>query len=243
MRMRRALAVSTVIYLAVFAYLVLRWDSIPDPVPIHIGPGGRVDGWAEKSWATVGGPLWIGIAITAAMALCTPVASLAAARRDVDALDALPYSDSASRRASILLDITDRFMGGLLVGTSIVLAFTGLMLWFPQQVPTSVGVIVLIAYLVLTVAGSILMNRRVKESWDNLAPDANEEIRIQALKRKAALGFFKEPRDPMAVSVMPDQPGKLQINTDHPAGKRQLQRIVWSLVGCVVLMIVLLVLV
>mgnify|MGYP002653453221 CR=1 FL=1 len=38
----RRYAVAVLIYAAGFAYILLRWDAIPDPVPVHIGPTGEV---------------------------------------------------------------------------------------------------------------------------------------------------------------------------------------------------------
>jgi uncharacterized membrane protein len=46
---------------AIFLCLWLRWDSIPARIPIHWGLGGRPDGWAARSPASVFGGAAIGV--------------------------------------------------------------------------------------------------------------------------------------------------------------------------------------
>jgi uncharacterized membrane protein len=50
MTMKRALAVSLVFVGAMWAAAGLLYGRLPDPVPSHWGPGGRVDGWMPKPW-------------------------------------------------------------------------------------------------------------------------------------------------------------------------------------------------
>lgn len=246
--MRRALAISVGIYLAAFAYLWLRWDAIPDPVPIHIGPGGEVDRWVVKSWFSVSATLWIGLVVTAMLALCSLPERLTTARREITgtapgtATEALPYSDTAAQRAAALLDKTNTFLGQFAVATAVLLSLVQLMMCFPHLVPMWLSAAAIAAYCAFAVVEAIRITRRAKTTWEVLPPDAEEQRRIQRLKLKASMGFYNEPLDPMAVAVLPAEPGKVQLNTAHPDGKRQLQRIVWSIVGATFAIIALVVL-
>ncbi|MEH0146349.1 DUF1648 domain-containing protein [Corynebacterium sp. Q4381] len=229
MPLRRALPISGIIYLAVLAFVAARWDAIPDPVPMHIGPGGEVDRWSEKNFLSATAVTWIGVVISAAMALCAPKQSLAAARRepsDEGTLpnDALPYSESASQRAQHLIDTTNTFLGTLLIATSIVLALTQVMMLFPEIVSPTLWWVFFGLYMVGVVVASISLARTSRRNFDDIPADADELQRVDALKRVASMGLYSQPRDPMAVAVLPGEPGKLQINSAHPAGKQQLRR-------------------
>ena len=239
--MRRSLLVSFGIYVATFAYLLLRWDSIPDPVPIHIGPGG-VDAWADKTWLSVGGALWIGLAISAMLAACALPTDIATARREVPEADALAYSETAAQRVAALLNKTNDFLGHMAIGTALVLASAQLMLCFPRLMPTPLWIAGLVAYCVYVIAASVRIMGKSGSSWEQLPPDEQEQMRVERLKLKASMGFYKEPLDPMPVSIMPSEPGKIQINTAHPVGKRYMRRIMWAIVACVVVIVVLAVL-
>lgn len=242
MQMRRAIPVAGAIYLAVLAYIALRWDAIPNPVPMHIGPGGEVDQWSEKTVLSVTAVTWIGVIITAAIALCAPSESLATARREPNLQnggDALPYSESASTRAQQLIGLTGAFLGGLLVATSVLLALTQVMLVFPGTVPPTLWWVVFGLYMGYGVVASVSLARKARQSWDGFTADADEMIRVEQLKRIASMGIYTEERDQMAVAVLPDEPGKLQINAAHPAGRRLLRRIGLSIGGSIVLVIVL----
>lgn len=241
MHMRRSLLVSFGIYVATFAYLLLRWDSIPDPVPIHIGPGG-VDAWADKTWLSVGGALWIGLAISAMLAACALPTDIATARREVPEADALAYSETAAQRVAALLNKTNDFLGHMAIGTALVLASAQLMLCFPRLMPTPLWIAGLVAYCVYVIAASVRIMGKSGSSWEQLPPDEQEQMRVERLKLKASMGFYKEPLDPMPVSIMPSEPGKIQINTAHPVGKRYMRRIMWAIVACVVVIVVLAVL-
>ena len=239
--MRRSLLISVGIYVATFAYLLLRWDSIPDPVPIHIGPGG-VDAWADKTWLGVAGALWIGLAISAMLAACALPSDIATARREVPEADALAYSETAAQRVAALLNKTNDFLGHMAIATALVLASAQLMMCFPRLMPTPLWIAGLVAYCVYAIAASVCILRKSGSSWEQLPPDEQEQKRVERLKLKASMGFYKEPLDPMPVSIMPSEPGKIQINTAHPVGKRLIRRIMWAIVSCLVVIVVLVVL-
>lgn len=237
----RCLYLATIgVYVVMFAYTLLKWDSIPDPVPMHVGVSGEVDNWAPKTFLSVTGVLWIGAAVSAAVALLVPRSSLARATRpnaaDTNAADtnadALPFSETAARRAELLIGRTHRFVAELLLFTAVVMALGQLMLAIPDvRVPMWAFGIALALYTAWAIRRSVQFNRQAK--LDLGALDAQEQTRIEALKHKAGAGVYSEPRDPMAVAVLPSEPGKLQINSAHPEGRRQLTRIATGIVATI----------
>lgn len=232
----RRLYLATIgVYVVMFAYTLFKWDSIPDPVPMHVGVSGEVDNWAPKTFLSVTGVLWIGAAVSAAVALLVPRSSLARATRpnaaDTNA-DALPFSETAARRAELLIGETHRFAAELLLLTAVVMALGQLMLAIPDvRVPMWAFGIALALCTAWAVRRSVQFNRQAKR--DIGALDAQEQTRIEALKHKAGAGVYSEPRDPMAVAVLPSEPGKLQINSAHPEGRRQLTRIATGIVATI----------
>lgn len=244
MQLRRALPLSGLIYLAVIALIVLKWDAIPDPVPMHIGPGGEVDRWSEKNFLSVTAVTWIGVVISAAVALCAPKQSLATARREPSdegalANDALPFSESASQRARQLIDTTGAFLGTLLIATSILLALTQVMMVFPGSVSRTLWWVFFGLYMVGGVVASISLARTSRRNFDAIPADDNEQTRVDELKHDASMGVYTQERDPMAVAVLPHEPGKLQINSAHPAGKQQLRRMGIGIGGSIAFVVLL----
>lgn len=54
------------------ALFLIFWDEIPDPMPLHWGLGGQVDGWARKSGGTVVALFALSGGILGAMAILVP---------------------------------------------------------------------------------------------------------------------------------------------------------------------------
>lgn len=243
---RSIYAATVAVYLVVLAYTLLRWETIPDPVPMHIGFDGEVDNWVPKTFLGVTSVLWIGVAISLCIALIVPGPALAratSATGPTDATDptdatntAIPFSETAAQRAEMLIMQTRRFIAEVLLFTALLLTLVQLLLVFPDvRVPYWVFIVAFVAYLAWAIWRQVKFNRRAKQDRERLQPDAQELQRIDALTRKAGAGFYSEPNDPMAVVVLPSEPGKLQLNSAHPAGKRQFTRIA---VGAVAIMAV-----
>lgn len=221
-------AATAAVYLVMFAYTLLRWDSIPDPVAMHMGPGGEVDSAAPKTLLSAMAVLWIGAAISIGVALIVPSTRLARATRETDrtTTQTIPFSETAAARAELLIGKTQHFIAELLVATALIMALVQLVMVFPDPaLPFGVFVAATIAYCAWAIWRSITLTRQAKQDIENLKPDAQELRRVETLRMKAGAGMYSEPADPMAVTVLPSEPGKLQFNTAHPAGKRLLTRI------------------
>lgn len=98
MRARTLYTATAIIYIAVLAYVLLRWDAIPDPVPMHIGPSGEVDNWAPKTLLSVAAVTLIGIVVSVGVALTLPSISVARIGYDQPTAGELPFSETAARR-------------------------------------------------------------------------------------------------------------------------------------------------
>lgn len=227
---RRLFLATAAVYVATIAYTLLMWDAIPDTVTTHVGVNGVADGFAPKTvLATLVVPL-IGIAVSVGTAIMVPPPSLARANSRANSPannqttnETLPFSQTATLRAELLTTKTQRMVAELLLFTSVVLSLAHLSMVFERpRVPFWVFIAALGLYLVWAVWRSVSLNRETKADMERLQPDEAEQERIDVLKYKAGLGVYNEPRDPMAVAVLPSEPSKLQINSAHPAGKRQL---------------------
>lgn len=232
MRAKPLYTAAAIIYIAVLAYVFLRWDAIPDPVPMHIGPSGEVDSWAPKNWLSVTAVTLIGLVLTAGVAATLPSKSLARAGDDQPAGGELPFSETAAKRAEWLLEKSNLMLAQVVLGTAVLLAVAQIMRIFPDAPISSWSFLILLgAFMVFTLVLAWRLHRTAKESFTRIEPDQAEQIRIERLGTKAGMGMYSAPKDPMAVAVLPGEPSKLQINTAHPAGKRALTRIALSLAG------------
>lgn len=243
---RRLYTATALIYAAVFAYTLLRWDSIPDPVAVHIGVGGEVDGIAPKTFLSTTAVVLIGAAISLGTALIMPAANLARATNPETTNPEtkttnpqLPFSETAAQRAELLIDKTQLFVAQLLLGTALLLSLVHLRLVFPDvPVPFPVFIAAMLAYIAWAIWSSIRLHRQAKQDHERIQKDAEEQQRITALSMKAGAGIYSEPNDPMAVTVLPSEPGRLQFNSAHPAGKRQLIRSGIGIVGAIAIPII-----
>lgn len=235
MRARTLYTATAIIYIAVLAYVLLRWDAIPDPVPMHIGPSGEVDNWAPKTLLSVAAVTLIGIVVSVGVALTLPSISLARIGHDQPTVGELPFSETAARRAEWLHEATNLMLAELVLGAAILMAVAQIMLVFPDAPLSSWSFLILLgAFLVFTVMRTLRMHRKAKESFNRIEPDEQERIRIERLNTKAGMGVYSAPSDPMTVAVLPGEPSRFQINTAHPVGKRALTRIVLSLAGMMI---------
>lgn len=235
MRAKPLYTAAAIIYIAVLAYVFLRWDAIPDPVPMHIGPAGEIDSWAPKTWLSVTAVTLIGLVITVGVAATLPSISLARIGHDQPAGGELPFSETAAKRAEWLQETTNLMLAQVVLGAAALLAVVQIMLIFPDAPISTWSFLILFgAFMVFTLVLAWRLHRTTKESFTRIEPDQEERIRIERLGTKAGMGVYSAPKDPMAVAVLPGEPSKLQINTAHPAGKRALTRIAFSLGGMMI---------
>lgn len=228
----RRYAAAALIYAAGFAYILLRWDAIPDPVTVHVGPTGEADGFAPKTLLSTTLPMIIGIAVTLMMPLFLPPRSLARNTVDVPAEDALPYSETAARRVEKLCDASADVVSKIILSLAALLTVTNIGMVVPDvAIPFWLGIALLIGFTVYVVVVAL----RMTNAKDGIEPDADEQARNERLRYQGGMGTYSAPNDPMLAAVLPSNPGKIAVNTAHAPGKQYLRRVV---VGVVVIVAV-----
>lgn len=232
----RRYAAAALIYAAAFAYILLRWDAIPDPVPVHINAAGEADGFKPKTFINATVLLVIGIVMSLAMPLCVPPRSLARQTVDVPAADALPVSETAARRVEELCDASATVMSRIVLALAALFAILNISMMVPDvNLPFWLEIVLWVAFLVYVVAVAL----RISRSNDGNAPDTEEETRNHQLRYAGGMGTYSAPNDPMVAAVLPSNPGKIAVNTAHAPGKRYLWRVAASIIAMAVTCIVL----
>ena len=228
----RRYAAAALIYAAGFAYILLRWDAIPDPVTVHVGPTGEADSFAPKTLLSTTLPMIIGIAVTLMMPLFLPPRSLARNTVDVPAEDALPVSETAARRVEKLCDASADVVSKIILSLAALLTVTNIGMVVPDvAIPFWLGIVLLIGFTVYVVVIAV----RMTSAKDGIEPDADEQARNAQLRYQGGMGTYTAPNDPMVAAVLPSNPGKIAVNTAHAPGKQYLRRVV---VGVVVIVAV-----
>jgi len=223
----RRYGLAALIYAAGFAYILLRWDAIPDPVPIHVGPTGEADSFAPKTLLSTTLPMIIGIAVTLMMPLFLPQRTLARNTVDVPAEDALPYSETAARRVEKLCDASADLVSKIILALAALLTVTNIGMVVPDvAIPFWLGIALLIGFTVYVVVVAL----RMTNAKDGIEPDAEEQARNAQLRYQGGMGTYTAPNDPMVAAVLPSNPGKIAVNTAHAPGKQYLRRVIVGVV-------------
>ena len=232
----RRYAVAVLIYAAGFAYILLRWDAIPDPVPVHIGPTGEADGFAPKTLLSTTAAIIIGIVVSAVVPLLLPPRAFARRTVDVPAEDALPYSETAAKRVEKLCDASADMVSKMVLAMAALFAVMNISMVVPDvAIPFWLEIALWLGFIVYVVVIGI----RVTSAKDGIEPDAEEQARNEQLRYQGGMGTYSAPNDPMVAAVLPSNPGKIAVNTAHAPGKRYLRRMVLGVVAIPVVCIVL----
>ena len=223
----RRYALAALIYAAGFAYVLLRWDSIPDPVPVHLGPTGEADGFSPKTLFSTTAAMIIGIAVTLMMPLLVPPRTLARRTVDVPAEDALPFSETAARRVEKLCRASADLVSKIILALAALLTVMNIGMVVPDvAIPFWLEIALWIGFIVY----AVVTGMRVSSAKDGTEPDAEEQARNAQLRYQGGMGTYTAPNDPMVAAVLPSNPGKIAVNTAHAPGKQYLRRVIVGLV-------------
>ena len=219
----RRYALAALIYAAGFAYILLRWDAIPDPVTVHIGPTGEADGFAPKTLLSTTLVMIIGIAVTLILPLFLPPRSLARHTVEVPAEGALPFSETAARRVEKLCDASADVVSKIILAMATLFAVMNIAMVVPDvSLPFWLEIVLWIGFIIYVV----VIGMRVTSKKDGIEPDADEQARNEQLRYQGGMGTYSAPNDPMVAAALPSNPGKIAVNTAHAPGKRYLRRVV-----------------
>ncbi|MCG7236142.1 DUF1648 domain-containing protein [Corynebacterium sp. ACRQP] len=214
---------AALIYAAGFAYILLRWETIPDPVTVHIGPTGEADGFAPKTLLSTTLPMIIGIAVTLILPLFLPPRSLARHTVDVPADGALPFSETAARRVEKLCDASADVVSKIILAMAALFAVMNISMVVPDvSLPFWLEIVLWIGFIIYVV----VIGMRVASAKHGIEPDADEQARNEQLRYQGGMGTYSAPNDPMVAAVLPSNPGKIAVNTAHAPGKRYMRRVV-----------------
>lgn len=232
----RRYALAALIYATGFAYILLRWDTIPDPVTVHIGPTGEADGFAPKTLLSTTASMIIGIVVSVAMPLLLPPRTLARHTVDVPAEDALPFSETVARRVEKLCRASADLVSKIILALAALLTVMNISMVVPDvKLPFWLEIALWIGFTVYVVMIAV----RMTSAKDGIEPDAEEQVRNENLRYQGGMGTYSAPNDPMVAAVLPSNPGKIAVNTAHAPGKRYVRRVVvgiaLTLVVCVAL--------
>lgn len=228
----RRYGLAALIYAAGFAYILLRWDAIPDPVTVHIGPTGEADGFAPKTLLSTTLVMIIGIAVTLILPLFLPPGSLARHTAEVPAEGALPFSETAARRVEKLCDASADVVSKIILAMAALFAVMNLSMVVPDvKLPFWLEIVLWIGFIIYVV----VIGMRVTSKKDGIEPDAEELARNEQLRYQGGMGIYSAPNDPMVAAVLQSNPGKIAVNTAHAPGKRYLRRVV---VGIALILVV-----
>ena len=214
---------AALIYAAGFAYILLRWETIPDPVTVHIGPTGEADGFAPKTLLSTTAAMIIGIVVSVVMPLFLPPRSLARHTVEVPAEGALPVSETAARRVEKLCDVSADVISKMILAMAALFAVMNISMVVPDvKLPFWLEIVLWIGFTVYVVVIAV----RMTSAKDGIEPDADEQARNEQLRYQGGMGTYSAPNDPMVAAVLPSNPGKIAVNTAHAPGKRYVRRVV-----------------
>jgi len=214
---------AALIYAAGFAYILLRWETIPDPVTVHIGPTGEADGFAPKTLLSTTAAMIIGIVVSVVMPLFLPPRSLARHTVEVPAEGALPVSETAARRVEKLCDVSADVISKMILAMAALFAVMNISMVVPDvSLPFWLEIVLWIGFIIYVV----VIGMRVTSAKHGIEPDADEQARNEQLRYQGGMGTYSAPNDPMVAAVLPSNPGKIAVNTAHAPGKRYVRRVV-----------------
>lgn len=225
MRSRQYYVATAVMCALTLVYMLLRWDSVPDPIPVHFDGSGNPDRFEPKSFFNATALVWIGVVFAIALPLCVPPLSLARRTMAVPAASALPFSEATAQRAELLTEKTAMFIAQTVFAMTVCLCLSAVGTVIPN-IPFSGFLLVItwIAFTVFVMIQGVRLTLTSRKDVKAIPADHAEKIRNEALRFAGSMGIYNEPTDPMCLAVFSMNPSKLQINTAHEPGRRYLWR-------------------
>lgn len=225
MRSRQYYVATAVVCALTLGYMLLRWDSVSDPIPVHFDGSGNPDRFEPKSFFNATALVWIGVVFAIALPLCVPPVSLARKTTQVLAESALPFSEATAQRAELLAEKTATFIAQTVLSMTTCVCLTAVCTVVPD-IPFSGFLLVAawIAFTLFIMIQGVRLTLTSAKAVKAIPTDDDEQVRNEALRFAGGMGVYKEPKDPMCMAVFSTNPSKLQINTAHEPGRRYLWR-------------------
>ena len=225
MRIRHYYVATAIVCALTLVYMLLRWDSVPDPIPVHFDVSGNPDRFEPKSFFNATFLVWIGVVFAIALPLCVPPVSLARKTVSVSTESAIPFSEATARRAELLTEKTASFIAQTVFTMTLCLCLSAVGTVIPD-IPFS-GFLLVTAWVGFTLfimIQGVRLTLTSAKAVKAIPTDHDEQARNKALRFTGGMGVYNEPTDPMCMAVFSMNSSKLQINTAHEAGRRYLWR-------------------
>lgn len=225
MRSRQYYVATAVMCALTLVYMLLRWDSVPDPIPVHFDGSGKPDRFEPKSFFNATALVWIGVVFAIALPLCVPPVSLARKTTEVLVESALPFSEATAQRAELLAKKTTTFIAQTVLTMTACVCLTTVCTVVPD-IPFSGFLLVAawVGFTVFVMVQGVRLTLTSAKDVKAIPTDDDEQVRNEGLRFAGGMGVYKEPKDPMCMAVFSTNPSKLQINTAHEPGRRYLWR-------------------
>ncbi|WP_180272233.1 DUF1648 domain-containing protein [Actinomyces ruminis] len=205
--------VSVLLLLVAAVFVLLRYDALPDPLPIHWGADGTVDGWARRSPLQVLLPAVIGLGLIVLVALCARIIH----RRLLRTTPVDGDRGRARRLTTTQALLITRAMGPLALATSA--SFAGILVLPLMKPPTAarwwlaVTVAVTCLLILWIIADLIRLSRRFTRRLTPIDADSPDDDALW-------LGglFYINRADPSL--LVPKRAGVgVDLNYGHPVGR------------------------
>ncbi|MBE6481484.1 MAG: DUF1648 domain-containing protein [Actinomyces ruminicola] len=205
--------VSALLLLVAAVFVLLRYDTLPDPLPIHWGADGAVDGWARRSPLQVLLPAVIGLGLVAVVALCARIT-----RRGL--LASIPVDGDRGRTRRLTraqAHLIARAMGPLALATST--SFAGILVLPLVKSPAAarwwmaITVTAICLLILWMIADLIRLSRRFVRRLTPVDADSpdDDDLWLGGL-------FYVNRADPSL--LVPKRAGVgVDLNYGHPVGR------------------------
>ncbi|MDO4901241.1 DUF1648 domain-containing protein [Actinomyces sp.] len=205
--------VSALLLLVTAVLVLLRYDSLPDPLPIHWGADGTVDGWARRTPLQVLLPAAIGLVLVAVVALCTSIVR----RRSLASIPVDGDRGRTRRLARAQAHLLDRVMGPLALAVGV--SFAGILVLPLVKSPAAarwwiaITVMAICLLILWMIADLIRLSHRFARRLTPVDADSpdDDELWFGGL-------FYVNRADPSL--LVPKRAGVgVDLNYGHPIGR------------------------
>lgn len=225
-----------------FLFVVLQFDKIPADIPMQTDFDGNVNWSAPKSVKNATYGVWFSALMTLLLWLAVPRPQLAQMKMPVTSTessdnetDSIPFSHTAADKAERLLTRQQRAMAWLALAQAISTAVLQPTLSLPSY--DKYNRVSFVLFAVLTGAAVINLIRDLVQWQDvyaTMATDEEEKRRNKHFRYGAAIGFYKEPADPMVMHISPFNHGKVDMNWAH----RPIRMQILALIAAIIIIVV-----
>ncbi|GAB3085882.1 DUF1648 domain-containing protein [Corynebacterium aquatimens] len=221
MSTRKIYAIAVGVVLATLVFILVNYDQIPDPIPVHFDSDGNVNRTTPKNFFAATNGVWFALGLVAVFYTALPTPRMARIRMDVPADSDIPFSDTASDKAATLLAKTGKAMAWTALGAAVTLCLLEITTTIPAfSAWTPVAIALIIIGSILCVA----LFFRIAFTWSKelaeMPTDEAEKIRAKHFKYGSGMGFYKEPNDPMVMMLASGGEAKVDLNFAHAPVRR-----------------------